>query len=401
MEYAIYKDFYPEVEKKLNRVAKKCAACGNPFTFSVKGEEVRSEKNEFGIEVYYKFILIEVEGTAKVADWECVAILEMHRTGNIIRRINNNIEIPNRFRNSENVCEHCNTNRFRKNLYLIHNVRTDEWKQVGGSCLKLYTDGLSMEYVAAYMDGITELEENDGVVDFHGEIYYDVEEVLSLTIETIEAVGGYYNASSPVSTKSIVSRLVHRSLDDAIPMINADLADARMDCYLSRKDFYKDDTDEKVKPIIDYYLSLDDNSEFVHNVQIILTEKYVSLKNLGFVCYLPEGYAKYIQKEFEKSKVAEEKSEYFGEVGQRFKDKKIKFVSIISSWETQYGSMRVYKIVLENGSVLVWKTSSCLVLDRNEEFDSISFTIKGFNEYKGQKQVEVTRCKVSVKREEE
>lgn len=45
MVYAIYEDFYPDVEKKLNHVAKKCAKYGNGFTFEVKGEEIREKFN--------------------------------------------------------------------------------------------------------------------------------------------------------------------------------------------------------------------------------------------------------------------------------------------------------------------------------------------------------------------
>ena len=45
MVYAIYEDFFPEVEKKLNRVAKKCVKHGNDFTFEVKGEEIREKFN--------------------------------------------------------------------------------------------------------------------------------------------------------------------------------------------------------------------------------------------------------------------------------------------------------------------------------------------------------------------
>lgn len=160
MMYAIYEDFYPDVEKKLKRVAKKCIKHGNDFTFEVKGEEIREEYDkELDWKKYYKFILVEVDGTAKIDNWECIAVLENHDAGNIIRRINTEIDIPKRFKHTENVCEHCNTRRQRNNLYVIHNIETDEWKQVGGSCLKLYTGGLSMEYVAAYMDGITELEQ--------------------------------------------------------------------------------------------------------------------------------------------------------------------------------------------------------------------------------------------------
>lgn len=399
MVYAIYESFFPEVEKKLNRVAKKCIKHGNDFIFEVKGEEIRENFNkELNRKEYHRFILVEVEGTAKIDNWECIAVLEINNHGNIIRRINTEIDIPERFKNSEDICEHCNTKRHRNNLYVIHNVETDEWKQVGGNCLNLYTNGLNMEYVTAYMNGITELEENDGVFYGGGKPYYSVKEVLSYAVEVI-AKTGYFNAQSNLPTKELVSWLACCRFDEAIKEINRDLESARLMVRFNENDFYKDETESVVDEIIKYYKSVEDDSEFIHNIHVMLNEEYIQSKNFGFLCYLPEGYARHIQKEVEKVKRAEiiAKSEYFGEVGKRYKDKVINAVNLITTWETQWGVTHVYKIVLEDGSTLIWKTNNGLYLDKNEEFDKISFSVKSHNEYKGEKQTEVTRCKVTYK----
>lgn len=399
MVYAIYEYFFPEVEKKLNRVAKKCVKHGNDFTFEIKGEEIREFDNkETGRKEYYKFILVEVDGTAKIDNWECVAVLEINNCGNIIRRINTEIDIPERFKNSEDICEHCNSRRHRNNLYVIHNVETDEWKQVGGNCLKLYTNGLSMEYVTAYMDGITELEENDGIFGGSSKPYFSVKEVLSYAVEVI-AKTGYFNAQSNLPTKYLISWLACNPIDKAIEEINRDLENAKLMVRFDKNDFFKEDTEAMVEEIVEYYKGLDDDSEFTHNIHVMLNEGYIQPKNFGFLCYLPEGYAKHIQKEVEKAKRAETiaKSEYFGKVGERYKDKAIQFVNLITAWETQWGVTHIYKVTLEDGTALIWKTSNGLYLDDNEEFDKISFTVKSHNEYKGEKQTEVTRCKVTYK----
>ena len=328
MMYAIYEDFYPDVEKKLNRVAKKCKKHGNDFTFEVKGEEIREKYNdETRRTEYYRFILVDVDGTAKIDNWECIAVLEIHDAGNIIRRINTEIGIPEKFKNTDNVCEHCNSKRQRNNLYVIHNTETDEWKQVGGNCLKLYTNGLSLEYVAAYMDGITELEEFDGIVG-HGKVYYNVSEILSYAVEVI-AKTGYFNAQSAIPTKYIVSMLMCNTLGKSIEIINEEFANARIDIRFDYNDFNKKDTSTTVEKIVSYYKNVDDESEFVHNVKVILNEEYVLAKNFGFLCYLPEGYAKYIQKEVERAKKIETK--YFGEVGKRYKDKVINEFTFVPS----------------------------------------------------------------------
>lgn len=417
MVYAIYEELFPEVEKKLNRVAKKCIKYGNDFKFKIAGTEIRtiedkengkwdSENQKYVYPTYnYKFILIDVEGTAKIDDWECVSVLEIHKDGNIIRRINTEINIPERFKTSENVCEHCNSKRHRKNLYVIHNIKTEEWKQVGGDCLKLYTGGLNLEYIAAWLDGITELEQNDGFIGEGTKYYYPVDEVLGAATEVIRKLG-YYNRESNLPTKNLVTILMQQK--DTISKVydvNKELRIAKLNIEFDKSDFYRKETDNTVKAIIKYYKSLKADTEFIHNIQIILNEGYVEAKNFGFLSYLPEGYNKYLKLESEKSereKVRDnEKSEYFGEIGKRYKDISIQSVNHLTSWETQWGTTHIYKIVIEDGSVLTWKSSTGLYLECNEKFDKITFTVKAHTEYKGQKQTEITRCKVTKNKIEE
>lgn len=399
MIYSIYEDFFPDVEKKLNRVAKKCIKYGNDFAFEVKGEEIHEKYNkELDRVEYFKFILVEVEGTAKIDNWECIAVLEINASGNIIRRINTEIEVPERFRDSENICEHCNSIRRRNNLYIIHNTESDEWKQVGGDCLKLYTGGLNIEYVAAYMDGITELEENNGVFGESSKPYYSVKDILSFAVEVIGKIG-YFNSQCKLPTKRLVSYLTWKNLDTAIEQINKDLKAERIMEKFSKNDFFKEDTEATVNAIIEYYKSLEDDSEFIHNIKVMLNEGCVRGKNIGFLCFLPEGYARHIQKELEKVVRAKEsaESEYFGEVGKRYKDKAIRSASVITGWQTEWGITYINRIILEDGTILIWKSSNYLEIKDDEDFDKISFTIKAHNEYKGEKQTEVTRCKVTYK----
>lgn len=397
MRYAILTEWLEDVKKKLDRVAKKCVKHGNPFTYEICEEEVREFENENGVIEYYKFTIVNVEGTAKIDNWECVAVLEVHSAGNVIRRINTEIELPERFKHTENVCEHCNSKRFRNNLYVIHNVETDEWKQVGGSCLRLYTGGLSLEYVAAYLDGVTELEENDGFVPSGCKRYYPVEEVLGYATNIVDKIG-YYNASSDHPTKNLVTYMtIFDDKNKAISELNKDIK--QLGVWFTRKDFFKRETEDKVKGMIEYYLSLNPDTEFIHNIQVMLTEGYVLAKGIGFLAYLPEGYNKYlkVEKEREEREKAAANSQYFGEVGKRYKNQSIKAVNLIADWESNFGVTYVYKITLDNYAVLTWKTSNCLFLERGEDFDKIDFTVKAHTEYRGQKQTEVTRCKITKK----
>ena len=134
MEYAIYEGFYPEVEKKLRRIERKCAAHNCAFHFEVKGEEFRNvgKVDDLGRTIPYsvyvcKFILIEVEGTARVDDWEAIAVMEHTGHGNIVRRINTEIEIPERFYHSDDVCEHCGVRREAQRVFTETGIDIEDW----------------------------------------------------------------------------------------------------------------------------------------------------------------------------------------------------------------------------------------------------------------------------------
>lgn len=397
MRYKIYEELLPDLEKKLTRIGKKCSKHGNPFTYEKVGIEISEVTDEeTGETAYYKFIIIEVEGTAKISDYECVAIIDNHDSGNIIRRINTDIDIPERFMHTENVCEHCDSKRKRNNLYIIHNVITDEFKQVGSSCLLLYTNGLNAEYVAAYIDGITELEKMNGCVSSSGKYYYPVEDILGYATEIIDKMG-YFNSGSKLSTKQLIAYMLDRKCDinEKIRLINEELRRHNFfDITFKREDFWKENTEDKINSIINYYLNLPDNGEFIHNIQIMLREGYIEWKYIGFIAYLPEGYNKYIKNEANRAErdLTYKNAEYFGEIGKKYQNQELKNIKIVSSWCTPYGYKYLYNITL-NGSILIWKSTKWYEPDDLNNFKSVSFIVRNHSEYNGVKQTEVSHCK--------
>lgn len=389
MQYAIHEDFYPELKKKLTRIAKKCERCGNDFMWEYKGIEMREDKRGN----FHKFILIDVEGTAKVDDWEFVAVLDINEKGNVIRRYNTSIDLPERFKNSDNVCEHCYTKRNRNSLYVVHNTITDEFKQVGGNCLALYTNGLTMEYVAAWIDGITELQKANGVFYGGGERYYRVEDVLHYAYVITKKMGYLKSCYDGLSTKSLVYIMLRNDayvsrLCDRVELLNDELCKAGYGVVFSVENFMQDTT-SPVANAINYYMNCKDDSEFVHNIKIILDEKYIPRKYVGFACYIPNGYMKHMEQEAERAKRTELKHIHFGEVGKRYKGLSVQSIKRVAAYETVYGLMNVYDIILDGDIVLTWKTSTHV----DEVGTAVDFTVKAHGEYKGVKQTEVSRCK--------
>src|SRR5271157_1271365 len=72
--------------------------------------------------------------TFKIDGWNFVATIDhTHETGNLIRSLPNKT-VPEEFRTSTPICQHCNVNRYRRNTYVL---RSDDGviKQVGKTCL--------------------------------------------------------------------------------------------------------------------------------------------------------------------------------------------------------------------------------------------------------------------------
>lgn len=403
--YYIEESFIEELEKKLNRIARKCQRNGNEFHYERVGEEMRKAESKpgqfFGAsreERMHRFIIIEVEGCAKVNGYELVAVLDMHSEGNVIRRVNTEIELPERFRNSPNVCEHCNSTRNRDQLFVVYNSETGEFKQVGRNCLALYTNGLNAEYAAAYLDGIEELEKCEERSELglggHG-CYIKIEDVLAYAVEIINKMG-YFNANSDVSTRSlVVDMLAEISFSSRVENVNNKLRRAHFAVRFEDSDFLKPETAETVQKIIAYYKDVEDNSEFVHNIKTILADGYVSAKDLGFTCYMPSGYNKYCKVLVERAKreKVNANSNYYGDVNTRYKDVEVAQMEQIAAYDSMYGELRIYRIVLKNGAVLVWKTSTFMSELQMTNVKLATFTVKAHNEYRGAKQTEITRAK--------
>ena len=114
MRFSIYEGYIEALNKKVTRIRNKCAKYGCDFHYEEVGEEFRTVKNLNGEEVVARFVIVEAEGTAIVNGWEMVASVEHTENGNIFSKALTDVEIPEKYRITPPVCEHCNVNRHRK-----------------------------------------------------------------------------------------------------------------------------------------------------------------------------------------------------------------------------------------------------------------------------------------------
>lgn len=100
---------------------------------------------------------IDTESFKPLKGYEFLASIEHTENGNIIINKIPGKEIPHRYRDSGHFCDHCKTNRFRKNTYIVFNEEKNDFVQVGSTCIKDYL-GIDVALIAQRFEFLQELE---------------------------------------------------------------------------------------------------------------------------------------------------------------------------------------------------------------------------------------------------
>lgn len=184
MLYTIPVNKISKLEKILKKYQKKTSA----ITFSI-GQEVVEDgvlhienprtraMTSMPIKVRCKEVF--VEGTYIINGWQFAGTIEFTELGNIIRLADSCFEgkVPVKYLHTPKICEHCGKIRNRKDTYLIYNTDSNEFKQVGSTCLLDYTKGLDADECASIMsclDRFVELSNKDcNYQDFFGASCYE------------------------------------------------------------------------------------------------------------------------------------------------------------------------------------------------------------------------------------
>ena len=400
--YFIYEGNLEKLEKKIGFIERKCSKYGLHFTYEKVGEEIRVQKDKNDEDIEVKFIEIEVDGIMKHNNWEFIAKVDHYSEGNIVRQFNTDIEVPERYRHTEPICEHCQTSRRRKFTYLVHNTETDEWKQVGASCLKEFTFGLDAEDVARYISLFDYIIEG-GEGCYTGitwERHYSLEQYLCYVKETVEKLGyvsnsdAYYDYGKQ-STSSEAFDFYLYNTSSYFKATNKHIGE-RME-EINFGDAERDENLEYVKSAIEWIRSeqVKESDGYMFNLRIACLDDYFPGRNMGLVASLMPTYYRHLKKiayeEKKKKEIQTSKSKFVGNVKDRITFHAVSIECVYSS-DSLYGMNYLYKITDSDENVYMWSTGK--VLDTDKEVD-ITGTIKNHQEYRGIKQTVLTRCKIA------
>jgi hypothetical protein len=389
------------LQKKLQRIENKCKKYGNTdFHFEIQGEEYKEVKDENGYIHNNKYYVVEVSGVAKVNDWVFVATIQHKDNGNIIRQFKTDIEIPERYRCTDSMCEHCNTKRVRKDTYLIFNETTKKFKQVGKSCLQDFTNGLSAENVAQYISWFDEIIEGQEVAPMNSNKYYSVETIILNAIETIKHYGFISKRMAMESEDRFVITTTERVIDFMFPNRCRNRDEILKEMERIGYNSESEENKAELFKMLEWLSTTDNNGQYIYNLKTTVADRYCEPRDFGLIVSLPSAYFKAFEREQDKILREQKKAErerinankqYIGEIGQRA-EIEIESTECVTSFSTDYGMMRIYRFVTADGNILIWKTSN--FIEETDKVKQIKATVKQHNEYKGEKQTEISRVKV-------
>jgi len=398
MQYYIHEANMEKLTHKLAMIERKCKKYDCTFTFNITGEKYVEVEADNGCKYLQRYVIVDVEGVAKVNDWEFIGTLEHTECGNIIRQYKTDAEVPTEYRNRKPICEHCNSDRYRKDTYIIRNTVTGDYKQVGKTCLKSFTNGLSAEQVAQYLQYFTQLE-NMNDMGFEGgscKRYEEIKQYLTAVIEVVDKLG--FISKSKAESEEFYGCM------PTVSTVNSCLHPyGKYDREIIEQIDFKGNIEEnkqKVEVILEWIKGLNaktlNGSQYIYNLYITAHKQYLEYRDLGLITSLPSAYYKHINdiKEKEKQEQAKEGSKYVGEI----KDKlqfEYKDAKIISSYETEYGRQYICQFLDENDNVFIWKTGNGYIFNEDGKVNgTIKGTVKAHNAFNGVLQTELTRCKV-------
>lgn len=363
--------------KQLQKIAKRLD-CGI-IHCSLVGKKTMKHGDNF-----INYLEYEVEGeTPMLNGYRLVAQLERQTEKNLVSHLDKEVKIPSGLEDRGDFCEHCNSNRRRKYLFILQEEATGTLIQVGKTCVKDFTGGRSNpELIAEWYSHLSELEATQQMSESFtgdGHILYDIKKVIAHSIYIIDQKGYVKSADGTKETPSTVSEVKNLLLSFADNQVR------ESGCY------------DKAKEVIDWVIAKKaDDYGYFYDLKTLVSERVVGQRKVGIVASAYHVYNKEIAKQAEEAAQRERSnmpdSTFIGRIGER-KTYELTFERE-HSFESDFGVITIYFFYDENGNMFIWKTGVYLSMEKGDKI-MLTGTLKDHNEFNGVKQNILTRCKVA------
>jgi len=403
-QYHVPEPRFAELEKRVERFTRRAAKLGQAtLSIEVVGEDTVPVLDDDGrptgrVRVYK---VVEVQGEAPtVAGFTFVARIEHTSAGNLIAKAPGceDVIVPTHIRDGKPTCDHCKTRRARKDTFILMG-EDGILIRVGRNCLADFLRSNDAAEALRIWDLLQKViiasrcEDEDGCFGFGGgfnhpgTIFY-----VACVIRSI-ALHGW------TSRKQAYENETMSTATDASFSCAPRPTDSKAAKEWDKSQPTDADREEAVKAVA-WAKSLQDDSDYLHNLKVACSLEYVVEKHKGIVASVVMTHRRQVERDLEKAREAERTgdSKHFGTVGSRYVRELT--VTKSNSWENEYGVTVLYVMEDSDGNVFKWFSSNGCWADFGEgrrelkvgDTFHFTFAVKSHGEYQERDETTITRA---------
>lgn len=376
-----------EAVQRLQKLAKKALKYGNePITWSFGEPFMGVEETRYGRVKVEKVTLTVTGGAVRVGSHRFLAKIEHTSHGNIVDTPPA-IEGRPEWRTAPSRCEHCNTDRLRKETFMVAEPG-GAVVQVGRTCLRDYLGTDSPETVISAMRWLKDFRDLSETLSGGGSVFFTQHVVLAAVVGV--RLHGFVPKSAPESagrpTAFYVSNIVGFSTSKQAVADREEFRNAVTDADRARA--------EKVLAFARAGASHE--NDYRHNLAIACAGDTMDPKRLGIVASAPgalereEGFAADRRAREEEKRKTATTIRHLGTLGQRrVFEGEVFFVKTIDG---HFGPSRLIKVHTADGGMVVMFTTAedAWELEAGDKV-KMRATIDAHSEFDGTKETKVKR----------
>lgn len=384
-------------EKKFAKLERLCEKHGlrKPSWEQVGSKFEKVRYDDFSLPVKIKKFEIEIDSELPVVNgWECIARIDHTCEKNFLF---GKEELPERFRETSAICEHCKTDRYRKDTFVLRNIESGEYKQVGRNCLAdfLRIDVESLLQISSCLQGFDDGDE-DGRGFARPDLYFDLEGYLIRVSACIREFGWSSRSNGEAPTADTALRIWQDG--DFIEKNPRWGSPVKLNISNSDADI--------AKKTVEWFRQIDDDSDYIYNCRLLAESGALKKSQIGFAASMILTYQREIEKQT-RLEIERGQSEFIGKIKER-RNFELTYIST-NCFDSHYGVTFLHKFQDTDGNQFIWFASNDLgyVIQEAKNYSDFDFgmdipvktkffikgTVKEHKEYQGVKQTVLTRCK--------
>lgn len=328
-------------------------------------------------------VTLESAGRPKINGYEFAAVIspvtdeDGKLIGNVMRRVPGfEGDIPTKFREATNYCDHCKTERRRLETFVIYgpNVKgAKDYRQIGRNCLRNYLGLCDPDMLAAMAeilisaDELAEMSEREGFGGGRIMERIPMDDVLTVAASAIRLYGWLSNKSAQEHGKTSTSGRVREWIYGNVKTREA----------FEHKLIATDEDKALAANTYEWLqsLSIHIQDDYRYNLALLAQSVSVSSKNFGIAVSAINAYSK--EKEFEIRRNAriesDSKSNFIGTVGERIT---LENTTVLyhTTFESQFGVSHFYKMKSQDNIIVYFASTE--MFEQGEVIPSMSARVK-------------------------